>query len=222
MISALGDHAREATGKTVVFKFHYQKVGIGNLLRLLYCAIGSCMIVLSHGIADAHAGNDSPLSMATSAPREYLLKAAFLYNLAKLTAWPTKAFSNLQIPLRVCILGEDPFGAALESIEGKMINERPLLTTRIAQVADTERCHILFISTSEEKRLRAILDYLHERPILTIADMPNFAQAGGIIKLKTVEDRIQFDINIDAANAASLKLSSKLLRLGNIVSADAM
>ena len=52
--------------------------------------------------------------------------------------------------------------------------------------------------------------------------MPNFARAGGIISLKTVEDRIRFDINVDAANAADLKLSSKLLRLGNIVSADAM
>ena len=78
------------------------------------------------------------------------------------------------------------------------------------------------ISTSEEERLRAILDYLRDRPILTIADMPNFARAGGIISLKTVEDRIRFDINVDAANAADLKLSSKLLRLGNIVSADAM
>ena len=93
---------------------------------------------------------------------------------------------------------------------------------RIDQVSDAEGCHIIFISTSEEERLRAILDDLRDRPILTIADMPNFARARGIISLKTVEDRIRFDINVDAANAADLKLSSKLLRLGNIVSADAM
>ncbi len=64
--------------------------------------------------------------------------------------------------------------------------------------------------------------YLHERPILTVADIPNIARAGGIIGLKTVEDRIRFNINVDAANAADLKLSSKLLRLGNIVSGDAI
>ena len=93
---------------------------------------------------------------------------------------------------------------------------------RIDQESDAEGCHIIFISTSEEGRLRALLDYLRDRPILTIADMPNFARARGIINLKTVEDRIQFDINVDVANAADLKLSSELLRLGNIISADAM
>ena len=89
-------------------------------------------------------------------------------------------------------------------------------------VSDAEACQILFISTSEEERLRAILHYLHERPILTVADIPNFARVGGIIGLNTVEDRIRFNINVDAANAADLKFSSKLLRLGNIVSTGAM
>ncbi len=124
--------------------------------------------------------------------------------------------------MRLCILGEDAFGAAMESIEGKSIKNRPLAVTRIAQVADAERYHILFISTSEEERLREILDDLRERPILTISDMPNFARAGGTINFKTVEDQIRFDINVDAANAADLRLSSKLLRLGNIVSTGAM
>jgi len=122
----------------------------------------------------------------------------------------------------LCILGEDPFGAAMESIEGMSIKQRPLVVIRIAQVSDAEACQILFISTSEEERLRAILHYLHEQPILTVADIPNFARVGGIIGLKTVEDRIRFNINVDAANAADLKFSSKLLRLGNIVSGDAI
>ncbi len=124
--------------------------------------------------------------------------------------------------MRLCILGEDPFGAAMESIEGKSIKERSVAIIRIVQVSDAEACHIVFISTSEEERLRAILDYLRDRPILTIAEIPNFARAGGIIYLKTVEDRIRFDINVDASNAADLRLSSKLLRLGNIISTGPM
>ncbi len=195
---------------------------IQDIRRLALLVIGGCMLAMSTGGAGAQAGNQSPPPTAATASREYLLKAAFLYNLANYTTWPTEAFSGPQKPLRLCILGEDPFGAAMESIEFKSIKQRRLVAIRIAQVSDAEACQILFISTSEEERLRAILDYLRDRPILTIADMPNFAHAGGIIKLKTVEDRIQFDINVDAANAANLKLSSKLLRLGNIVSADEM
>ncbi len=195
---------------------------IQDIRRLALLVIGGCMLAMSTGGAGTQADNHSPPPTAATASREYLLKAAFLYNLANSTTWPTEAFSGPQKPLRLCILGEDPFGAAMETIEGKRIKERPLVAIRIDQVSDAEGCHIIFISTSKEERLRAILDYLRDRPILTIADMPNFARAGGIISLKTVEDRIRFDINVDAANAADLKLSSKLLRLGNIVSADAM
>jgi len=195
---------------------------IQDIRRLALLVIGGCMLAMSTGSADAQAASESPSPTAAPAPREYLIKAVFLYNFAKFTTWPAESFPDLQAPLYLCILGEDPFGAAMESIDGKSIKQRPLAVIRIAQVADAERCHILFVSTSEEERLRAILDDLRERPILTISDMPNFAQAGGTINLKTVEDRIRFDINVDAANAADLRLSSKLLRLGNIVSAGAM
>ncbi len=195
---------------------------IGGIRRLALLVIGGCTLAMSTGGADARAAGDSPPPTAATASCEYLLKAAFLYNFAKFTTWPTEAFSGPQKPLRLCILGEDPFGAAMESIEGKSIKQRPLAVIRIAQVSDAERCHILFVSTSEEERLRAILDNLHERPILTVSDMPNFARAGGTINLKTVKDQIRFDINVDAANAADLRLSSKLLRLGNIISTGTM
>lgn len=195
---------------------------MAGIRGLALIAIGACVIVLSQGMSDAQAASESPSPTAAPASREYLLKAVFLYNFAKFTIWPADSFRDPQAPLRVCILGVDPFGAAMESIESKSIKNRPLAITRIAQVSDAERCHILFISSSEQERLRAILDDLHERPILTISDMPNFARAGGTINLKTVEDQIRFDINVDAANAADLKLSSKLLRLGNIVGTGAM
>ena len=195
---------------------------IQDIRRLAFLVIGGLMLAMSTEGTDAQAASESPSPTAAPAPREYLIKAVFLYNFAKFTTWPTESFPDPQAPLRLCILGEDAFGAAMESIEGKSIKGRPLAVIRIAQVADAVRCHILFISTSEEERLRAILDDLHERPILTISDMPNFARAGGTINLKTVEDRIRFDINVDAANAADLRLSSKLLRLGNIVSTGAM
>ena len=195
---------------------------IQDIRRFVFLLIGGSMLAIVTGSADARAASDSPSPAATAASREYLLKAAFLYNFAKFTTWPAKAFPGPQTPLRVCILGEDSFGAAMESIEGKNIKERPVAVIRIAQVSDAERCHILFISTSEEERLRVILDNLPERPILTVSDMPNFARAGGAINLKTVEDQIRFDINVDVANAADLRLSSKLLRLGNIISTGAM
>ena len=150
---------------------------IQDIRRLAFLVIGGLMLAMSTEGTDAQAASESPSPTAAPAPREYLIKAVFLYNFAKFTTWPTESFPDPQAPLRLCILGEDAFGAAMESIEGKSIKGRPLAVIRIAQVADAERCHILFVSTSEEERLRAILDDLRERPILTISDMPNFAWA---------------------------------------------
>ncbi|MCZ6844568.1 MAG: YfiR family protein, partial [Alphaproteobacteria bacterium] len=152
-----------------------------------------------------------------SISREYLIKAAILYNFAKFASWPAAAFSNDTAPLRICVIGADPFGPALESLNGKTVRNRALVTALIAKVEDAAACHILFVSASEKDRLGAILDTVSALPILTVADINRFANSGGIIALKEVDDRSRIEVNIGAAKQAGLKLSSKLLRLADTV-----
>ncbi len=153
--------------------------------------------------------------------REHLIKAAILYNFAKFASWPETSFTYPGAPLRICVLGQDPFGAALDSLHGKQVRNRPLAISRISAVEEAPQCHILFISASEEVRLPTILDYVSRLPILTVADMRRFANSGGIIALKEVDNRSRIEINIGAAEQAGLKLSSKLLRLADMVSTQA-
>jgi len=150
--------------------------------------------------------------------REYLIKAAILYNFAKFAEWPAAAFSSDSAPLRICVIGNDPFGPALDSLDGKTVRNRPLVTGSIASVEEAAACHILFVSASEKDRLEAILDTLGALPILTVADMSQFTTSGGIVALKKAEDRSRLEINVGAADKARLKLSSKLLRLASTVS----
>ena len=153
--------------------------------------------------------------------REYLIKAAILFNFAKFASWPDTAFSYPGAPLRICVLGDDPFGAALESLQGKQVRNRALTTTRIHEVEEAPQCHILFVSGSEEAKLTSILDFVGKLPILTVADIGRFANTGGIIALKEVDNRSRIEINLGAAEQAGLKLSSKLLRLADTVSTQA-
>jgi hypothetical protein len=153
--------------------------------------------------------------------REYLIKAAILFNFAKFASWPETSFSYAGAPLRICVLGEDPFGAALDSLHGKQVRNRPLAIARINAVEEAPQCHILFVSASEEARIPTILDYVSRLPILTVADMGRFANSGGIIALKEVDNRSRIEINIGAAEQAGVKLSSKLLRLADMVSTQA-
>ena len=153
--------------------------------------------------------------------REYLIKAAILFNLAKFATWPDSAFGTADAPVRICVLGRDPFGAALESLRGKQIGRRNLVITGIAELENAAACHVLFVSASEEDRLVPILDAVSGLPVLTVADIDKFASAGGIVGLTEVDDRSRLEVNIGAANRAGVKLSSKLLRLAETVDSQA-
>ena len=154
---------------------------------------------------------------AAEPAREYRIKAAFIYNFAKFTRWPAGSFADSEASLDFCIYGEDPFGGAFDSIAGKTIRGRKVAVRRITAIEASAGCHLLFISDSEAGRLTGILAAVGDRPVLTVADMPDFARAGGIINLKTnEEDRLRFEINTGTAQRVGLKLSSKLLNLAEI------
>ena len=86
-----------------------------------------------------------------------------------------------------------------------------------AKLDQLDKCHLLFVSRSEEKNLPEILAKIKNWNTLTVSDMEGFAQSGGVINFVTVEKKIRFEINLDAAERADLKISSKLLRLAKIV-----
>ncbi len=158
------------------------------------------------------------LDAQTESPpsREYLMKAAYLYNFAKFVDWPAGVFLNKNAPITLCILGKDPFGSALKTITGKNVGKRKLVIQHLTRLESLKQCHILFISTSEEKRLPQILSSINGKPILTISEIKGFTQCGGIINFITIEN-IRFEINEDAAHQAGLRISSELLKLAKSV-----
>ncbi len=158
-------------------------------------------------------------STKASASREYRIKAAFLYNFAKFTVWPAAAFADAKAPLRLCVLGDDPFNGALAAlVEGRTVKNRPIVAGRLSSGDPLGQCHLLFVSASEHGRLGTILESLRGMPVLAVGDTPHFARSGGTIRLKIVGNKVRFEINVRAAQPAKLKIDSRLLRLGRIAS----
>src|ERR1700680_3771225 len=63
---------------------------------------------------------------------EYLIKAGFIYNFAKLVEWPSTAFAQADSPIVIGILGDDPFGTTLDRIVAdKKINGRGFIVKRL-------------------------------------------------------------------------------------------
>ncbi|SRR6266511_1208512 len=152
--------------------------------------------------------------------KEYDLKATFLYNFAQFVDWPPEAFPGAENPLVIGILGEDPFGQTLDDIvKNEVVKDRKLVVQRYQRVEEINTCHILFISRSEGARLPQILSSLKGRTILTVGETDGFATQGGIVRLIMEKNRIRLRINIDAAKASKLTISSKVLRAAEVVGA---
>lgn len=148
---------------------------------------------------------------------EYAVKAAYLYNFAKFVEWPPGAFSKNDAPLVICIASDNPFGDTLTVISNKTVDNHPVEVRNTSVMASFDRCHIIFISRAEQGRFKTVLAKLARLPILTVSDISGFAQFGGMIELFEAEQRIRFNININAARQANLRLSSQLLKLATIV-----
>lgn len=154
------------------------------------------------------------VSVQAALSREYQIKAVFLFHFAQFVEWPSPAFPDAQTPLVIGVLGDDPFGRYLdETVRGETVNHRPLVVRRFRSVDEIDdACHVLFISRSETGRLEQILASLKGRTILTVGDTDGFTKRGVMIRFMTVDNKIRLRINLEQANAANLKISSKLLR----------
>jgi hypothetical protein len=166
------------------------------------------------------------VSLATStrcgayaaAPSEYEVKAVFLFNFSQFVSWPPAAFDRSDAPMVIAVLGTDPFGRELDAIvKGERVGAHPLEVRRYRHVSEIKDCHILFIDRSEAAELGEIVQTLRGRSILTVSDIDDATRAGVMIGLVTQSDRIRLRINVAAARAGGLTISSKLLRPAQIV-----
>jgi len=148
-----------------------------------------------------------------TAPTEYQIKAVFLFNFAQFVEWPAAAFHEAQAPLVIGVLGDDPFGALLdEAVRGERIGGRPLVVRRYRRVDEVGECHILFISSSEAGQIDRVVARLKGRSVLTVGDTEPFNRVGGMVRFVIENKKIRLRINVEAAKAADLVISSKLLR----------
>lgn len=158
------------------------------------------------------------LGWSASAPTEYQLKAAFLMNFAKFVDWPAQSFKSANSPINICVMGDDPFRADLDdTVKGQTVGERSLTVRRISQPQPGDNCHILFVGLSERERFERVLGTFKNHACLTVGEEQEFAQAGGMINLLVEDRKIRFEVSLDVAEKAGLKISSRLLKLAKTV-----
>lgn len=154
------------------------------------------------------------LPPAQAGPSEYEIKAAFIYQIARFVEWPQRGES---LSPRLCLLGGNPFGSALDSIRDRLLEGRRMNVVLLDPSVDLRGCTLLFIATPAEKFLDRIAALSRDAGLLTFADTEGFAQRGAMVNFFLENDKVRFEINLEAARRSGLKISSKLLSLARIV-----
>jgi hypothetical protein len=154
--------------------------------------------------------------LAAATPAQ--VEAVFLFNFTQFVDWPPQAFADPSAPIVICVLGSDPFGAALdEVVRGEAVKGHPLVVHRAQRIEELADCQILFISRSERAHLVPILATLKGRNVLTVSDLNEFANQGGMICFVLADNKVRLRVNLEATKTAGLTVSSKLLRFAQIV-----
>lgn len=149
---------------------------------------------------------------------EYAMKAAYLYNFAQLTDWPTQPTSADNFTL--CIAGQGEVIDALAGMAGRSVRGRALKPVRISQAVEAAQCDMLYVGDGSGQRGSRMVELLRGKPVLTVTDDPRVAREGAMLLIVPDGKRLAFEVNLDSAARSQLKFSSKLLRLASRVSGE--
>ncbi|MBI5471943.1 MAG: YfiR family protein [Ignavibacteriae bacterium] len=149
---------------------------------------------------------------------EERLKAVYVFNFLQFIEWPASSFENSDSPIIIGVLGPESFKNTLDEIvRSERIGNRLIQTKRYASVSDIDKCHLLYISPSEDGKMESVLRQVEQSATLTVSDIDQFAEMGGDIGFFLENNKVRFAINVQSLRTANLNASSKLLRLAKII-----
>jgi hypothetical protein len=144
---------------------------------------------------------------------ELQIESAYVFNFVKFVEWPSDTVKPGG-QIRLCVIGNDDLHDSLSMLDGRKAGIYELrIMPRIELSSEISNCHVLYIDEQEQHHLVPILKSLADRPVLTISDMPNFAERGGNIGLIYSENKVLFEINLASTRKAGLRMSSQMLNL---------
>jgi len=156
-----------------------------------------------------------PLASAAQVKDELAVKAAFVFNLTKYVEWPAGAAAN---EIVIGVTGEESMGLVLKQVlSGKTAGSKTVRVILEPGKEELPHCNILYIAQPSPQKIRAILERIPSTGILTVGDTASFTRLGGAVGLVTTGDHVQIQINPAAAEAAQIKISSRLLSLATLV-----
>jgi hypothetical protein len=155
---------------------------------------------------------------AGGAPSEDAVKAVYLFKLHNYVAWPYK---SAETPTVVAVVGAEEVAEHLDEMPAVRQRSNEGVVIKRLRVGDaTEGVHVLFVGDAYWSRAGAMVARASAHGVLVVSDVPGGLPAGSAMNFRLVEERLRFDVSLDAADKAGLKFSSQLLALALSVSRE--
>ncbi|GAB0058672.1 hypothetical protein SIID45300_03025 [Candidatus Magnetaquicoccaceae bacterium FCR-1] len=149
------------------------------------------------------------------APSESQVKVAYLYQFTKFVTWPDDAFPHANAPFGLCILGDASQLPLFAPLRKKSVQGHPI-DIRFPEGTETlHACHLLYITWNEGRRIPELLEAVRDKPVLTIADDPDFNALGGMIRFLRFKEHLRFSIRTEPAQRAGLTIHATLLEVSH-------
>jgi hypothetical protein len=154
----------------------------------------------------------------TMVATEERVQAAYLHKFLNYADWPPSSFPHADTPYVIGVAGDDPVADELAHIAaGRSVNNRGVIVKRLLPGDSLNDLHMLFIGPAERSRQAQWLHQARGRPILTVTAAEGALEQGAIINFRTVDDRVRFEVSVDAAVQNDIRLSSRLFTVATNV-----
>lgn len=142
-------------------------------------------------------------------------KSIFIYNFAKLIAWPEAMDSQ---DFAISVYGSSPVVSELKALASKMkMGNRTIVVNQITSMSQFTNAHILFFSKEKTAEIAACIEELQQNHVLLITEKPTACSMGSSINFITKNGNMGFEVSPTNIDKAGLKVSTQLLRLGTVV-----
>ncbi|MFN8389859.1 MAG: YfiR family protein [Bdellovibrionota bacterium] len=178
----------------------------------VFTAVRAIGAAIACGALAVASFSSTPASGLDLVPKEYELKAAFVYKFINFIEWSDG--TNSTQPRQICIVGDDPFKGIVQKLVSVHDPEFNRVSVRYPRSGEeVVRCSLLYISASQDANVERFISALRDLPIVTVSDIHHFARRGGMIELTVDNESIRFIINQKRAREAGVHFSSQLLAL---------
>lgn len=147
--------------------------------------------------------------------KEYFYRAAILRQFFLYVKWAGDKEVSKLTEANICVLGNGPILKTKIFFDetSKKTSTKYNLIKIGADLQTASQCHIVYVSSSEKKNASQIIEKLRGQAILTVSDLEDFAEQGGMISMVLVDNKLKNIVNKRALDASNMSASPDMLEL---------